>query len=283
MGEQPVAEGDLPKKKSVQRLKDMFKSVSEAGGASEGMGGMFSALSILEPLMKPLEIVLQIVGSLFQVMGAEILPPLMEAMEPIFEILIDLTPVFAEIGREIGKLVAAILPPLIELFVIFFLAIKPLIPKLMELVKIFVDLIVKVIPLILPIITTIVEVIIAALKPILDWLTQLSPHELALVIYFLGLGLSALYGLFTGGPWTAAIYGALWAAMMAPLLFMQEGGILTQPTAIVGGEAGNEGVIPLDQFWESLDAMTVQQEETNTYLRQIRDDKIFRHNLRRGF
>lgn len=283
MSQEEITDADLPKKKKVKGLKDMFKSISDAGDASAGMGGMFSMLAILEPIMKPLEIVLKIIGTLFQVMGAEILPPLMEAMQPIFDMLMDLQPVFAELGQHIGNLLAMILPPLIELFIMLFVAIKPLIPKLMELVVLFVNLIVQALPLILPIITTIVTVIIAVLKPILDWLGSISPSELALVIYFLGLGLSALYGLFTGGPWMAAIYGALWAALMSPLLFMQEGGILTRPTRIVGGEAGNEGVIPLDQFWASLDEMTTQQEQTNTYLREIRNDKLFRHSLRRGF
>ena len=282
MGEE-FTEKDLPKKKTIRGLKEMFKSMREAEDAGSSMHGLFSILQILEPLMKPLEIVLKIVGSLFQVMGAEILPPLMDAMQPIFDMLMDLMPVFAELGAQIGLLLAAILPPLIGLFVMLFTAIKPLIPKLMELVKIFIQLIVQVIPLILPIIINIVDVIIAVLKPIMDWLTTISPHELALVVYFLGLGLSALYGLFTGGPILAAVYGGLWAALMAPLLFMAEGGILTQPTSIVGGEAGNEGVIPLDQFWASLDEMTLQQEQTNEYLREIRDEKLFRHNLRRGF
>lgn len=280
--EEEITDDDLPKKKKVKGLKAMFKSITEASDGAEGMGGMFSMFSILAPLMKPLEIILQIVGSLFQVMGAEILPPLMEALEPIFDILMGLAPVFAEIGQEIGKLLAAVLPPLVEIFVMLFLAIKPLIPKLMELFALFMDLIVKALPLIMPIITMIVDVIIAILTPILDWLGTLNPSELALVIYVLGLGLSALYGLYTGGPWMAAIYGALWAALMSPLLFMQEGGILTRPT-IIGGEAGAEGVIPLDQFWAALDEMTILQEETNEYLRDIRNDKIFRHSLRRGF
>ena len=300
--ENPITEDQLPKPKTSKELNKMFKSITEAGPYGGAMEGFFNILSLLEPVLKPLEVIFQVVGSLFQVMGAEIMPPLMEALDPVIEALISLTPVFADLGRMIGEALAEILPPLINLFLMLFQAIVPLIPKLLQLIQVFVDLVVKAMPLILPILTNIVNIIIAVLQPILDWLSTLNPHELALVIYFLGLGLTALYGLYTGGPWMALLYAGLWAALMSPLLFMQEGGLVLGPTAAVVGEGGPEVVAPLDrfeamlaarggeetagamrQFNTRIDEMATLQEETNTLLRGIYKDKVFRHELRRGF
>lgn len=296
---------NLPKKKTVDGLTKMYKEMKGTESATFALGGVFSALGFLEPLMKPLEVILTIVGSLFKVMAAEILPPVMDALQPLFDALMELQPVFAQLGQQIGALLAVVLPPLINLFLRLFQAIQPVIPKIMDfistlinlliqaitpllppitnIINLIVDLAVSALPLLIPVLTNIINIIIIVLRPILDWLNSLSPSELALVIYTLGIGLSALYGLYTGGPWLAALYAGLWAAVMSPLLFMQEGAILTRPTAMVGGEAGAEGVIPLDQFWSKMDEMTYQQQQTNEYLYAIYKDKKFRHDLRRGF
>ena len=132
----------------------------------------------------------------------------------------------------------------------------------------------------------IANVVLAVLKPILDWLSSLSAGQLSAVIYAFGLGLSALWGfLHMGGPWGAAIGAGLWAAFMTGPLLMgfAEGGIALGPVNARIAENEPELVAPLSPFNRRMDAMIEAQEETNMYLREIRDDKKFRHQLRRGF
>jgi len=281
MAEEEITDEDIPKKKDIKGLKDMFKSIKQAGFAAGPLGGVFTAMEILEPLLKPLEVVMRIVGGLFAVMAAEILPPLMEALEPLFDLLMGLQPLFAQLGEYIGQLIATFLPPLINLFINFVNALKPMIPTLMEVIGQIIQLVINVLPILIDIFLKIANVVLAVLKPILDWLNSLSPAELGAVIYVFGIGLSALYGLMHGGPYVAALYAGLWAGFMAgPLLAgYQEGGIAMGPQIATLAETEPELIAPLTPFNRRMDAMISAQEETNSYLKEILEEKIFRHTL----
>jgi len=275
---------NVPKVKQSKSLERMWKEMQRAESSAESMGGMFSLLQILEPLLKPLEIILEIVGALFGAMTAEILPPLIEALQPLFDWLIDLIPAFQDIGRIIGQMVATYLPIFITLLMDFLLSLIPLIPTIMDLIGIIAELATKMLPIIITIFVAIADVVMAVLKPILSWLASLSVTELSRLVYVFGLGLSAIYGLMQGGPILAAIYAGIWAASMSPLLTMEEGGIATRPmVAEIGHGKGGEAVIPMTKLYTFFDGMERQQAETNEHLRAIYQDKVFRHKLSGGW
>ncbi|KKN76292.1 hypothetical protein LCGC14_0371440 [marine sediment metagenome] len=264
----------------------MFKSIKNAALSSGPLGAVFSAMELLQPLLKPLEIIMTIIGSLFTAMAAEILPPLMDALAPVFEMLIELTPLFQEIGTNIGELITEFLPPLVNILKNFMISLKPLIPVIMKIIKQIMDLALVVLPILINVFMTIANVALAVLKPILEWLSSLNAGQLSAVIYAFGLGLSALWGfLHMGGPWGAAIGAGLWAGFMTGPLLMGfgQGGVAMEPQVAMLAENEPELVAPLSPFNRRMDDMISAQEETNTYLRLMYEDKVFRHELRRGF
>lgn len=238
---------NIPDEKKLKALSGMYKDMRRATGAASALGGIFGIMEMLEPLLKPLEIVLTIIGNLFMVMASEILPPLMVAFQPLFDFLIELTPLFQEIGILIGQLVAEYLPPIILLLMQFFKALMPLIPPLINIIGLIIQIALKLLPVLITVFTNIANIIIAIFQPILSWLASLSPSQLGLLFYTFGLGISTLYGLLQGGPVLAAIYGGLWAGIMSPLLSMQAGGIAMRPVVAEVGHGG-EAVVPLDEW-----------------------------------
>ncbi|HEC66637.1 MAG TPA: hypothetical protein ENI23_15280 [bacterium] len=287
------------KKKHLKGLTGMFKSIKGAGDSSGGLLGMFTSMEALSPLLKPLEIIMKIIGSLFGAMAAEILPPLLDALDPIFEMLMDLTPLFAELGVMIGELVAEFLPPLVKIFLEFILSLKPLVPAIFQIIKAIMELAIDALPILINIFMVIVDVILSVLKPVLDWLGSLNAAELSAVLYAFGLGLSALWGLMHFGPIGAAIGAAIWAGVMTGPLLMRpaegrivgsvnarfaEGGFAMGPIdARVGDVPGGEIIAPLTPFNRRLDAMITAQEETNILLSNIYAEKKFRHQLSGGW
>lgn len=246
----------------------MFKSMKGTESASGGLGGVFSALEILEPLLMPFQIILEIVGGLFAVMAGEILPPLMEALQPVFDILIDLMPTFKSLGKIIGKLLAAVLPLLVIVFIDIFKALAPLIPILLDLAE-------KLLPMLIDVIMVIVNVIVSALKPILDWLNSLSAGQLAAVMYALFVGMAFLYGMLHAPPGAGVIVGAAMAAVvagvMSPMLF-EEGGLVTKPT--LGIVEAGEGVFSLDEWRDSNQDVIYGLEDNREVLERIEGELI---------
>ena len=275
-----VKEKDLPKEKTIKGLTAMFKEIKKSSPAAGPLAGVFGALEMLEPLLMPLQVILEIVGALFEVMAGEILPPLMEALQPVFDFLIELTPLFKQLGSLIGNMVKAIMPLLVKSFMDVLKAIFPIIPKILELAE-------KVLPILIDIVVKIVQIITVALKPILDWLNSLSPGELAAVIYALLVGLAFFYGMAHAPPGYGAIMGAAMAAFvagfMAPLLFLQAGGILTKATPLIAGEAGAEAVIPLDEWRDSNQELIWATEDNGARLDRIEGELIMMRRFpRRG-
>lgn len=269
---------DLPKKGIIKSLTEMFKSMKDTEDSAGGLGGMFSALELLAPILEPFQIILEIIGMLFSVMAAEILPPLMEALEPIFEMLIDLAPLFKEIGKLIGGMVKSILPLLVKAFMSIMKAIMPLLPVLIDLAK-------KILPILIEVVVHIVNVITAVLKPILNWLASLSASELAAVMYALFVGIAFFYGLLHAPPGAGVVVGlafaGLVAAIMLPMLFA-EGGIVTQPTMGIVGEAGAEAVVPLDEWRDSNQEVIWALEDNGEKLDHINRQLYFATRKRRG-
>jgi len=270
-----ITDKDLPKKKTTKNLTEMFKSIKGTESASNSLEGVFSALELLEPLLMPLQVILEIIGMLFGVMAGEILPPLMEALEPIFDMLIDLAPMFEELGAIFGQLIAAVLPTLVQLFIDVFKALLPVIPILLDLAQ-------KLLPILVDVILHIVNVIVAVLKPILNWLNSLSAGQLAAVMYALFVGMAFFYGLMHAPPGAGVALGTamagMVAAVMAPMLSLQEGGILTRPTIVEAGHGG-EAVIPLDEWRNSNQELIWATEDNGERLERIEGQLVMQNRF----
>lgn len=274
-----IKEGDLPKKKTIKGLKDMFKAMKGSESATGGLSLMFSALELLEPILMPLQVILEIIGALFAVMAGEILPPLMEALEPLFDMLLDLMPFFKDLGAAIGQLLAAVLPLLVQAFKDIFTALTPLIPIILDLVQ-------KLLPILIEVIVIIVNVIVSVLKPILEWLSSLSPGQLAALMYTLFVGMAFFYGMMHAPGPAGIVLGlalaGLVAAVMSPMLSLQEGGILTRPTVVEAGHGGGEVVAPLDEWRDSNEEIVYALEDQNDLLQSIDRRLYFANRKVRG-
>lgn len=282
MAEEEVKE--IPSKKRIKGLTNMFKTIKGAGLSAGPLGAVFKVLSSLEPLLKPLEVVMKIVGALFAVMAAEILPPLMTALQPLFDALMEMMPFFAEIGVLIGEIVTTILPPLIEIFIELMPTIKIIIKIIVQLLKLALIPLIpifKVIGKVLIALTPLFEIlgkILIALEPVIEFIGNIVATVLLVAIKGVAMGIAILIDAVTFG-----FAGAVnW--VKSNIMSLQGGGIARGPvTARVGDAPGGELIAPLTPFNRRLDNMIEAQEQTNIYLKEIRDDKKFRHDLRRGF
>lgn len=117
-------QGQKPAKveKAAKATKGMFQSLI---GASLGPVG--AILKLLESL-KPFMAIIKIVEGLFKALMGEAMKPLMEALKPVFDILIKLMPVFRIIGKIIGTLLAIGLIPLRIALKLLEPILEPLLP-----------------------------------------------------------------------------------------------------------------------------------------------------------
>ena len=94
------------------------------------LGVMSSIFERLTPLMEPFNAIMDIFGGLIEIIAAEALPVLMEALSPFMDILMNLTPIFEILGTVLGTVMEIGLIPLRILFEVITSVITPLLPFL---------------------------------------------------------------------------------------------------------------------------------------------------------
>lgn len=160
--------------KSIKVMQETTKMYKEArksapaiqetesafAGMNIAMGGLNVVMQALEPIISIITPIFEIIGALFQAMGGAIASELLPVLQPLFEALISLMPVFVEIGTTIGALLAPILGTLIDIFISFMPIIQSVLGLLVPLIELaFVPL-----KLILDIISPLLE----GLSPLFD-------------------------------------------------------------------------------------------------------------------
>lgn len=139
MSPAPGGGGDNAQKveKAFTKGEKMFKQLTKASTPIEALTQLVMTIIDATGVLKPLQAVLDVILGLFGVMGAEIIPVLMEAVRPLIDILMQMKPLFQEIGQIIGyfigMLISAVMPIIIKLFDV----VKPFFPLLSELTPLF--------------------------------------------------------------------------------------------------------------------------------------------------
>lgn len=142
-------QGQKPAKveKAAKATKGMFQSLI---GASMGpVGAILKLITSLKPFMA----IIKIVEGLFKALLGEAMKPLMEALKPVFDILISLMPVFRTIGKLIGTLLAVGLIPLRVALKLLEPILTPLLPYIddfaywLDQVLLFIDPLIDIIEL----------------------------------------------------------------------------------------------------------------------------------------
>lgn len=149
-------QGQKPAKveKAAKATKGMFQSLI---GASMGpVGAILKLITSLKPFMA----IIKIVEGLFKALLGEAMKPLMEALKPVFDILISLMPVFRIIGKLLGTLMAVGLIPLRIVLALLGPILEPLLPYIDDFAY-YLDLLLFYID---PLIDLIVLGLIAAIK-----------------------------------------------------------------------------------------------------------------------
>lgn len=137
---QPVADVLGITSKIAKDVKSMFKEVKESASVMGLITEGFQQFSILSIVMEAFQPIIEIIGGLFKIMAAQILPVLMKALRPLMDILISLIPVFIIIGKVIGILMQVALIPLMIGFEILEAILTPLLPLLEPFIDILDDL-----------------------------------------------------------------------------------------------------------------------------------------------
>jgi len=184
---------------------------------------------LLEPfiqLLEPFAVIFDIISGLFQVMGSEILKSLFAALQPVYDILLMLMPVFKIIGQIVGEVIKVALIPLQVIFEVIGAVLKPFLPLLESL-------------------SPVIELVSSGIS----FLIRVAMVPLVSAIYAIGLGIAALINLFTFGTVDAI---GNWNSLMLPILGslvgLQEGGFVKGPTAAILGEGSEpEVVAPLSE------------------------------------
>ncbi|MFW9877503.1 MAG: hypothetical protein ACFFG0_30825 [Candidatus Thorarchaeota archaeon] len=280
-----LAEENIPEKKKIEPFTKLFKSIKGAAFAADPLSGVFTALELIEPILKPLEIILEIIGALFTQLAVAALPPILETLQPIFDLLVELSPLFIELGVLVGDIIATALEPLILIFMMFMPVIKAVLPIFIQIIRIGLIPLTIILQVLSAILTPLVPLfdalakVMAPLTPILEMLGHLVGVVFYNSIRGIALGIAVLTDLLTAG-----LAGAVDRVnrILPPTLF-QEGGIATRPVMGVVAEAGPEAVIPLSKLSGMFDGLERSQEEMISLLGKIYEDKKFRHDLRRGF
>jgi hypothetical protein len=111
--------------KVVKDMTTMFKTMT-SGSVIDLLITFAEAMGLMEPF----KAIFDLIMGLFQVMGAQILPVLMDVLKPLMDILMQLMPVFAFIGKLIATLLSVALIPLQVFFEVLSIVLKPLTPLL---------------------------------------------------------------------------------------------------------------------------------------------------------
>ena len=214
--------------KGVKERRPILTATAEAfAGIAEAGVGMIGMIFQLADMMGILEPILSLFNGVLGIIAGAAMEQLIPAIQRLAQVLFS--PQMIEIWGMLGETIGGFLGQLIDMLVTVLSN-----ASFREVIKVFIQ-----------IFGNLLTIVMSILAPVINWLGSMSPSELGRTVYAIGLAMSAMYGLLTGGPWTALAYGLFWAAAMAPLLFMAEGGVVTRPTLAIIGEKGPEAVIPL--------------------------------------
>jgi phage-related protein len=100
-------------RKTTKNLKGAF---GKMGAATPQMMLMNKLMGVLSGILEPFMPILYVIGGLLERMMAEIIKPMMPAIQSIIDVLLSLMPVFAVIGQVIGKYLAPLLEWLADIF-----------------------------------------------------------------------------------------------------------------------------------------------------------------------
>ena len=202
---QPVAKEMAKSKfvKSSKSMKDMFKSMTGALGSVSPMMLFMKTLKPLMDLFKPFQVILDIISSLLKVLVGEALKPMFKALQPLFDALIALMPVFAEIGAQVGELLASFLGPFVDILLELMPAIAPLIKAIVDIIFIAIqplmDIFLALMPIVKPIIELITNLIVMAMEPlkaIFDAIMPVLLPIIEIIIDLLGKALKPMMIIF---------------------------------------------------------------------------------------
>lgn len=216
-------------KESVGTIEKVFKSLGKTLKKAPAIFLLEQLMKLLEPflaLLEPIAVIFDILGGLFSILAGEILKELFAALQPLFDLLIDLAPIFKIVGRIIALVVKVGLIPLKVIFEVIGAILKPFMPLLEKF-------------------SPILEVI----GTVLSWVIRVGMLPLILAIYGIGLAIAALINFFTFGLVDAiGAWNGIMLPVMASMVTMAEGGIVTKPTLALIGEGGEpEQVTPLSK------------------------------------
>jgi len=215
--------------KGVGSIISGFGTVASVGLDIFGVFLQFAdSLGILKPL-------LDIVNTVFQVIGASAMEAFMPALMDLYDVLFSPTSMamWGKLGATIGDFLSFVITGIMQLFQQpgFLLMINMFVKALMFVFK----------------------MIAGTLGAFLSWVATWNPLAIAGLFIVLAAGIAFLFGLMIGGPIGPALgiafavaTVALLSAAFASVMFFAEGGIVTKPTLAIIGESGPEAVVPLN-------------------------------------
>lgn len=223
-------------KKTQDSLKGVFGALGMLGGFGLDALGIFlqfaDSLGILQPI-------LDLVNTLFSVIGMSAMEVFMPALKNLYEVLFSESSMklWKKLGAIIGDFLNYVISGLVSVFS------NPLmIAMILMFVKAFMG---------------IFKFVAGVLGGFLSWAAAQDPSTIMKLFIILASGIAFLVGLMSGGPFGVILGGILAVATAAILTaaFMSamafgEGGIVTRPTFALIGEKGPEAVIPLNQINE---------------------------------
>lgn len=119
-----------PAMKGLKLADKMFKSIITAIPGLGPFANLLEMFGEMTGIFEPFQAVLDVIGGLFQQMGAQILPVLMQVLQPLLNILLELTPVFTLIGKLVATVLNVALIPLQVFFEVLAIVLEPLKPLL---------------------------------------------------------------------------------------------------------------------------------------------------------
>ena len=215
------------KKAGWEGLGNFAKKAKSGFNMMMGPIGMIVGLAEKMGVMQP---ILDIIGGILEVIGGAAMGAMGDAIGELVDVLFsdEMMEVWTMLGEAVGGFLSFVMKAIAKLLT------NPAIQKLLkQLVLIF---------------TIVVDVIMKLLGPVFDVLGQMSAQQLGLLVYVILVAMAFFKGLMEGTIYLAALYGAVAALVLSPLLTMQEGGITTQP--VQAQLHAREVIIPLDRAEE---------------------------------
>lgn len=218
-------------KLAAKGLFAFSKGVSAAASMMLNSIGVFLQLANSMGILQP---ILQLISGVFSMIGGAAMEILAPAIAELAEVLFseEMIQIWGLLGKTIGTFLKTILTIVADLFSN---------PEFQKVLKTFIE-----------IIGNILMFFATVLGWFFDILSGMSADEMGRLFFGIGVFLAFMYGVAQGsgtifGLVLGTLYAAVAAIALAPLLGLAEGGIVTQPTIALIGEAGPEVVIPLNQ------------------------------------